>query len=150
MMKTVYLAGGISHNTFDEATQWRTLAADYLALHGIKTLDPMRGKHADKWQDGEANFDHPGFSTAAIFFRDTADIQNSDAILVNLETAKSVGTPWEMGYAYALGIPLFIVCPVALHSHPFICEPAAQVSESFEAVLKDLVMRLQTGCQYRG
>lgn len=135
----IYLAGGIAYNSFSEATQWRDYATKYLNRYGIDTLDPMRGKHPDKWQDNEANHDHPGFSTSDIFRRDTEDIRRSTALLINMESVRSVGTPWEMGYAYALHKPLFIVCPGELQSHPFICEPATYMSSSFHGALQELI-----------
>lgn len=138
-MTTVYLAGGISHNTYDEATNWRKLAAERLAVHYIDTLDPMRGKVQEQWDDGGANFDYPGFSTNDIFTRDLADIRESDILLVNLTTAKSVGTPFEMGYAYARTIPLFVVAEPSLQRHPFVCECADYLTENIYDAIDEIV-----------
>lgn len=135
----VYLAGGIAYNSFDEATQWRKQATEYLGQHGILTRDPMRGKHQEKWQDGDANHDHPGFDTHDIFTRDTKDIIDSDALLVNLSTVKSVGTPFEMGFAYALRKPLFVVTTAELKTHPFVCVPSTIMGTEMDSVLRQLV-----------
>lgn len=136
----IYLAGGIAYNTFDEATQWRRQATDYLSQYNIETRDPMRGKRAYQWADGEANHDHPGFSASDIFHRDIADIDESTALLINMESVRSVGTPWEMGYAYALGKPLFIVAPLELLTHPFICVPAYMLTNKLSHALEAIAI----------
>lgn len=114
---TIYLAGGIAHNSFDEATKWRLKAFDILTAYKFTVLDPMRGKQADHWGDGVS---YPGLSPFDIFSRDTDDINKSDALLVNLHTVRSIGTPWEMGYAWGLDKPLFVCCTGELLDHPFV------------------------------
>ena len=139
MSDYVYLVGGISNNSYDEATEWRRYAATRLNGAGIETLDPMRDKSKDLWEDYADNHTVEGFDTADIFTRDLADINRSTILLVNLETVRSVGTPFEMGYGYAHNKLLFIVAPKALHTHPFICEPAQCLTESLDFAIDAIV-----------
>lgn len=122
MYKFVYLAGGISGLTFEEATAWREeLTAKILRL-GHRVLNPLDGKEHLKGdgQIGHGYKNDPMCTAEAIFTRDTEDIMNSDILFVRLDTAKSIGTPFEMGYAYALRKKLIVVTKPELATHPFV------------------------------
>lgn len=136
---TVYLAGGIAHNTYAEATDWRKYAANVLNSYRIQTRDPMMGKLKHRWKDGEANYDYHGMNVYDIFDRDITDILFSNALLVNLTTAKSVGTPFEMGYAYSLTKPLFICAPKELHDHPFVTVPSYFLTDDLDSAINALI-----------
>lgn len=129
-MKSVYLAGPITGLTYDEATDWRTIASDSLKEAGIEAFSPLRHKKAPP----------PGtifsplasntavWSTAkAIVTRDKFDATRCDVLLVNLIGAPrvSIGTMFEMAWAFDRGIP--IVCAMEgdgsdPHEHVFVQE----------------------------
>jgi nucleoside 2-deoxyribosyltransferase len=122
-MATVYLAGGISGLSYKEATDWRNEATDLLCQWGHTVLDPMRDKEMLANEEtlsfnyGERN---ERVSPYAIFNRDVADVNKSDVVFARLDTAKSVGTPWEIGYAYAKQKKIILVVTEELLSHPFV------------------------------
>ena len=140
-MLTVYLAGPISKCTLQQAIGWRKTVkqslAHYFDSSEIQVLDPMRGKETELKLRLEHNPNSANdkiishnylqkgvLSNQNIFNRDLFDIDRSDILLVNLsDTSKlSVGTLFEMGYAHAKGIKLFVVThPDSwLRQHPFI------------------------------
>ena len=76
---TIYLAGGISHLSYEEATGWRL---DLIRQAGDRAiiLDPMRGKEILEGTKTIAL--HPTeFSHDDIFGRDIADIESSKSII---------------------------------------------------------------------
>jgi hypothetical protein len=99
----------------------------------------MRGKTKDIWEHGKANFTTVKHSATEIFTRDLEDINKSNGLLVNLQTAKSIGTPWEMGYSYAIGKPLFVVCPPELREHPFISIPSTGTYETLYEAMRGIL-----------
>lgn len=115
-MKYVYLAGPIAGLTFDAAKEWRE---NFQPPEGWEALSPMRGKDyvpgilTDKFDAG-----------AAAVAQDLTDIDQCDAVIVNVTGAErvSVGTMAEMGYAFARGKPIILVGKLAdsPHDHVFV------------------------------
>lgn len=137
-MSRVYLAGGITGNSYEEATEWRRQVADVVERHNGVVLDPMRGKDELKGVSSIAiaypNND-PTKNSRTVFSRDLADVEQCDIFFVNFYTVKSVGTPFELGYAYALGKHIISIAPEPLAQHPFIRESADLVFTDFDAAL---------------
>jgi len=115
----VYLAGAIAGLEFDDATDWRLLAAHTLRDRGIETLNPMRAKNALGAQNNgriSTDFrDYEGngafFTSRGIMLRDSSDVRRCDALLVNLLGLRkpSLGTIMELGWAYLLAKPAVVV-----------------------------------------
>lgn len=107
-MRAVYLAGPITGQTFNQATDWRSKFQWDADRLGWQALSPMRGK--DKFRMPgplPSTFDE---GKAAVL-RDLHDIRRSEAVLINLEGAArvSIGTMAEMGYAHALNKFIIVV-----------------------------------------
>lgn len=119
--KKVYLAGGISGLTKKEASVWRDEVARYLHLFDIEVGDPMKTSHVHDPGDIPYDTDYsvPRCSSK-IFQEDLKLINQCDLLFARLDTAKSIGTPWELGYAYAKGIPIILVSNRELLHHPFV------------------------------
>lgn len=111
-MTQIYLAGPISGQTYEQATQWRHQFQ--LALPDwIRCLSPMRGKDylqreisvADKYDD------HPLCTQEGIMARDYFDAMRCDLMVVNLLGAErvSIGTVMEMAWAYTTHKPLIAI-----------------------------------------
>lgn len=89
----VYLCGPINGCSDDEAMSWRKRAAALLLFApGCEVVDPMRRDFRGQEEGRETE----------IVTSDKADIDASDAVLVNAERA-SWGTAMEVFYAHGQG-----------------------------------------------
>jgi nucleoside 2-deoxyribosyltransferase len=111
-IKKVYLAGAITHHSYDGANGWREHVSERLE-HCAICKSPMRLK--DHLKDVKKFGPHGTLSgissNRAIFGRDSWDVRQCDIVLVNvkgLEVA-SVGTLIEMGIAHAEGKLILLV-----------------------------------------
>lgn len=95
--KTVYLAGGMSGISHDEATIWRRYAKLRLEAAGYKVLDPTIGKDLDR--PGE-NIDR--YTPEQIVEGDLKAISESDIILAEVSRTDKpyIGTAMEIRQAY--------------------------------------------------
>lgn len=121
----VYLAGPISGQSYDAATNWRADAMSMLGSVGIVGLSPLRGKEFLSNEDYiEGTYEHNHLGTAkGITTRDRLDVRNCDVVLMNLVGAKkvSIGTMIEVGWADAFGKPIVLVMENGnLHEHPIL------------------------------
>ena len=110
----VYLAGGMSGLTPQDALAWRNHAAFLLGERGIETLSPMRG-HPAELAHTEAPiqpFDDVAVAGGpeGVILRDLTDVRRADALLVSFLGNKSisVGTAMELAWAYLLHIPAVV------------------------------------------
>lgn len=130
--KSIYLAGPIVGVEYGEARSgWRAEFAAMMDSHPhIHCLSPMRGRALmpDKQVVApgmEYQIDDPLENAKSMLARDTGDIRNCNLVVVNLLGAKraALGTTAEMGFAYALNIPVLLIMerrvPV-FHTHGFI------------------------------
>jgi nucleoside 2-deoxyribosyltransferase len=142
--KSVYLAGPIVGVEYGAARNWRRdfahavrgdaawtkdtnrVAATYPHIH---FYSPMRGRKLMESDEVvapgmEYTMDDPLENAKSMLARDTNDVRCSDMVVVNLLGAKraALGTTAEMGFAYALNIPILLIMektPV-FHTHGFI------------------------------
>lgn len=134
-MAKVYLAGPISGLSYEEARNgWRKEFAGYLDFN-LKPLSPMRqeGHLAEiKSIDGHG-YDYNQLSTdKGIVAKDILDIERCDLVVFNFLDASrvSIGSIWEMGYAFARAKPIILVMESGkdvqnIHDHLFVTEAAA-------------------------
>lgn len=136
----VYLAGPIGHRTFDEATEWRTIAAIALSQYGISAYSPLRAKDFLDTQEAipsRANvFPHPLGTSKGIMTRDHCDCVRADALLVNFlgVTRPSLGTAMELAWAFDRHIPVVVVAEPGNPNidHPMMHEAAKFVVPSLQ------------------
>lgn len=119
----VYLAGPISGLTYDEGQDWREYAQAALAHHGIAGYSPLRQKEFLRSEGVLSQaYANPMATDRGIMRRDFNDVKTSHVVLINLLGAKSAsqGTVMEMGWAYALQIPVVVAVEDAgnIHEHP--------------------------------
>ena len=141
MAHLVYLAGPIKGLSFDDSVNWRAQAEKVLGEVGIGTLNPMRFKDylKDEQNLQEIYPNHHLSTSKSIVSRDTHDIRRVDIVLANFVGAQSVsiGTSCEVGYAYALGVPIVTALePGSLHDHCFIREMSSYVVPSVAEALE--------------
>lgn len=133
-LTTIYLAGPIDGHTSTEAGGWRAEAAQCLAAleSNLRVLNPL-----DK-TPRLAGLDRPitgseGYDPLWIFFQDVErGVAVSDVLLVGYAGGfvGSLGTSFEMGVAYALGVPTVLwVAAGTVPEHPFL----SAVSGIYEA-----------------
>lgn len=109
----VYLAGSIAGLDHEGATEWRQTVIDRIDSR-IECFSPMRGKEYLKAAGVLHGGDYPEnpLSTCkGIMGRDFNDTKRADALLVNLLNPPkvSIGTIFEIAWAYALQIPVILV-----------------------------------------
>jgi len=134
MHKKVYLAGPIGGSTYDEAQNWRIDLSDLLSTKSdgaIRGYSPLRGKGALKFAGPLSTVAYPFYSplatSKAILARDFNDCRTADLIIANFieqdeGAPPSLGTIMEIGFAYALQVPIlgvgcaYAANPVATHA----------------------------------
>lgn len=151
--KTIYLAGGISGLTYDEATEWRFATKAALEPLGIKCLSPMRAAvHLRNNQglltdceivDGMEQSQYAALTMSTpkgVVTRDKFDCTNCDMLIVNLLKAKrvSIGTMVELGWASMRNIPIVLVMETEnnVHDHAFVKESATFRTDSIEEAIE--------------
>ena len=124
-MKTVYLAGAITGESFGTSNSWRDYVKNKLNK-GISGLSPLRAKDYLKNETdiGDSYENIPLSSSRGIMTRDFFDVQNCDVVIAYLKGTKkvSIGTVMEIAWAYALKKPVILVM-----------EPSVSESTGFEA-----------------
>lgn len=141
---SVYLAGPIRGLNYDDATSWRERARIHLKEAGIDAFSPMRAKNYlknDKNIDSsDSNYEmFPLSVPPAVVCRDFNDCTKRDALIVYLLGAKavSIGTVFEIAWAYQKRIPVILVMEKSgnPHEHMFIRQCANfQVETLDEAI----------------
>lgn len=133
MHKKVYLAGPIGGCTYNEAQDWRNLLSGLLSTKSdgaIQGYSPLRGKGALRDAGTLSTVAYPFYSplatSKAILARDFNDCRTADLVIANLlphdeGAPPSLGTVMEIGFAYALQVPILAICahptnPVATHA----------------------------------
>lgn len=115
-MKKIYLAGPISHLTYEETSEWRkyvtaSLNSLYRTYDPVNEEEKVRVKEGEKFCDGK---NLPQLTLDEIFTRDMFWVKDSDIILANftlVPPSLGGGTPFELGAAWALGKPIIVVGP---------------------------------------
>jgi len=134
---TVYLAGAITGERYDGATDWRERVATELDYVGITAFSPMRGKeYLDTEKPIAAEYSDRILSNSrAIMTRDFFDVRRADLLLVNLLGTRkaSIGTTMEIAWGYQLQKPIVLVMePENVHNHPMIREAVGYWVESLD------------------
>ena len=131
-MRSVYLAGAITGESYGGATDWREYVRTRLSP-GIVGLSPLRAKTYLEGEkaigdcyDTQNGMSTPLSTSRGIMTRDYFDCRNCDIMLANLLETKivSIGTVMECAWAYAFDKPLIIVMEEEgnLHEHAMIRE----------------------------
>lgn len=131
MNKTIYLCGNIAGLHYDNATNWRKELTTKLELAGYTVLDPMRDK--EHLANTVVGFTHnsDNCTANAIFTRDITDIDKAYIIFCYL-TKHSIGTCWELGYAYANNKYVIVVTTDEFIEHPFLSQTSTYITTSYE------------------
>ena len=132
----IYLAGGITGLTEEEAFGWRQKVTKKLKPLGVKCLNPVKSSDFDK-------FSKNGIFNAGditCYYKDKFDVRRADIILVYLsKNMASKGTIKELGWATAWNKLIIIVNNIG-ETHPFIIAEAIQVETIEQAI--DLIKEM--------
>ena len=126
---TLYLAGPMSGITWRQMLEWRQKVEWELQDHW-RVINPVRAQVSpDKLDDihvastqKDTNIDL-NLTATAICSQDEFFIDQSDWLLANFIDSPhvSIGTIWELGYAYGTGKKILsVVEPGSIHDHPFV------------------------------
>lgn len=137
-MTQIYLAGGISGYTYDEAQDWRKVVSTAFVGTDIKCYSPLRGKEFLR-KEGiiVKSYDyHPLATAKAILYRDHHDCITADLLFVNFlnATSHSVGTAMEIGWAFDHHIISVAVMEkdAIFNTHPMVLEGITYRVETLE------------------
>lgn len=133
----LYLAGPITGESWNGATNWRTYVGDALADVGIEGVSPLRSKEYLLNEVAIADrYDEYILSTSkGIFTRDFYDVSRVDGLFVNFLGAKkvSIGTVMEIAYAWSLRKPIIVVMDKDnIHQHSMLREASGWIVDTIE------------------
>lgn len=146
----VYLSGPMVGLTYEEANDWRLMAAAYLKDCGMDPVSPMRGKEAlaGKVLTGAVP-DLLNSDSYAITARDRDDVMTCDAMIVNMVDADkqggySAGTLIEIGWADAWRKPIVLVTGgsktgLKMANHPIVRGVTGWVVPDVETAVFDVL-----------
>lgn len=114
-MKQIYLAGGITGLTKDEAENWRKKAKEMIESSTNRQLICFSPT------DHYSEFGESGYvNERAAFHYDLYRLKRSDLVLANMDNPKSLGTMAELAIAYDHGIPIIAyITRSSTDAHPW-------------------------------
>lgn len=139
----LYLAGGITHLSYGEATSWRNKVKERLGDEYL-IYDPMDGFELLKDEES-IQYSYDGLDGKKIFRQCLHNVKNSHVVLVNWDTVKSIGTPFEVGWAHAFYKDIFSVSSTALKEHLFVVGSSSYILPSVDEAIKKLRWYAGTG-----
>lgn len=125
---SIYLAGPIAGQSYDNATEWRDEVTTIFNSSGIECFSPLRAKTYLARETSIADsYDTIVMSSQrGIYARDFHDCRTKDAIFINLlgTTRVSIGTVMEIAWGAAFNKPMVLVMEKEnnLHDHAMIRE----------------------------
>lgn len=149
-MKKVYLAGPIGGLTYDQASDWRDEAHQYLSGRGIDAYSPLRYKEFLRKHGTlttQPYTEHPLATRRGILTRDHWDCMTADLILVYLKDAPvvSMGTVMEIAFGHAYRKPIVAVMePGNVHEHAMVSEAIDFRVDTLDEALSIVVAILNT------
>ena len=133
---TVYLCGPITGVTRDY--DWRYEATQYLTNHGIRTLNPLRGKTPEYISNDGLSYKGQ-LASPEIADRDRMDIDEADVILAHFPydpPRQSIGSLMEMGMAHAKGKPVVLCTSLKTFNDHLFCRNFCVIMQDFDKALE--------------
>lgn len=136
----IYLCGPITGLSYDNTTDWRQLAMDYLDQNGMIGLSPMRAKsYLKDVQHVSDSYESILLSSQrGIYARDKFDCHRCDAVIVNFLGSNnvSIGSVMEIAWAAARNIPIILIMKDGnIHEHCMIREACPFRVETLDEAL---------------
>jgi nucleoside 2-deoxyribosyltransferase len=136
---TVYLCGPITGVTRDY--DWRYEATQYLTNHGIRTLNPLRGKKPEYISNDGLSYKGQ-LASPEIADRDRMDIDEADVILAHFPydpPRQSIGSLMEMGMAHAKGKPVILCTSLKTFNDHLFCRNFCVIMQDFDKALDYII-----------
>lgn len=144
---SVYLAGPMTGLTMEEASAWREEVRARLK-HKWTVISPTDIRYSGEYDGPDGSLTAPSIEElerlpehlrpGALVTMDEFFVDRSEFVLVNLlgATVASIGTMWEMGYAWAKGKKIVtIIDPENIHDHPFVYRRSHVLLSSVEEAI---------------
>lgn len=147
---SVYLAGPISGLDFEDGSNWRQEAMNFLRAHNIDAFSPLRRKDYLKELGSLTGSyeDWPLSTQRGIYTRDRFDCHRVDLVLANLltcycgkddagNTKVSIGTVMEIAWAAQNNTPTVLIMDKGnVHHHPMLEEACPFIVETLDDALR--------------
>lgn len=122
-----YLAGAIAGLDYSAANRWRETVVSQFPTTEYRFWNPLRGKDGllgSNVIQNESLPDNPILTYQCIFIRDLSDIDSADFVIAYIQSTPSIGTLFELGYAYKSRIPVFLLADDTeiVQGHPFLSQ----------------------------
>jgi len=147
-MKTIYLAGPISGDSYDKVMERIEMRAAPLKQY-YEILSPMTGKGYLRGVEEfhSKAYPNPVSTTRAIAGRDKWMVRQADIVFADLTGSDmvSIGTMFEIAWAHLLGKLVIVTMEENnIHDHAFVTESADLIFETQDEALIFL-MKLASG-----
>ena len=134
---TVYLAGPISGQSFDDVVSYFMDTKKRLESMGYRVLHPMTGKSAlrNEVEFRAEGYGNPTSTNRAIRGRDHWMVKMSDILFMNFSNAGdrvSIGSVSELSWAFEMGKHSVVIMPEThkTHRHAFVLDQADIIFET--------------------
>lgn len=140
MNKTCYLAGSMEYSQ-DEGTSWRIKYKEALKKYGINCIIPNEEEkkishNVDIKKLKKENIEKYIITMRDIIKMDLSLIDTVDMLIVKWDGEVSTGTTHEVGYAYQLGKPVYLISSVPVCDIPgWFLACFTEIFPSFEEIL---------------
>lgn len=141
---TVYLAGPISGNSYDDVSSYFTDTTSVLVDLGYAVLHPMLGKEVLRTEIKlkASGYGNPESTNHAILERDKWMVSQSDIVLCNLMMGKdmvSIGSVMELAWACMMNkLTIVVMQKDNIHQHAFVIEAADIIYEDINDAIRHL------------
>lgn len=141
---TVYLAGPISGNSYDDVSSYFTDMTSVLVDLGYAVLHPMLGKEVLRTEIKlkASGYGNPESTNHAILERDKWMVSQSDIVLCNLMMGKdmvSIGSVMELAWACMMNkLTIVVMQKDNIHQHAFVIEAADIIYEDINDAIRHL------------
>ena len=127
----IYLAGGVTGLTLEEANAWRIKIIELL-----KNTDGYYRPRCINPTD-YYNYSMPSdsYTQREIMDFDFNKVRTSDLIIVNFNAPKSLGTAAELAIAYDRGIPILGLCEAGEDIYPWQKDMCLKIFGNMEALV---------------
>ncbi len=141
---TIYLAGPISGNSYDDVSGYFTDMTSILVDLGYAVLHPMLGKEVLRTEIKlkASGYGNPESTNHAILERDKWMVSQSDIVLCNLMMGKdmvSIGSVMELAWACMMNkLTIVVMQKDNIHQHAFVIEAADIIYEDIYDAIRHL------------
>lgn len=129
----MYLSGGMTDISLEEQTKWRKQFCDAVKYGDYDyTKNPIFFDPTQKY----SIFEKEHKSEREAFEYDLYNLRNSDLVVVNFNSPKSLGTAMELILAKELGIPVIGLNKDNKELHPWLVECSTRICDNMRELVE--------------